>query len=86
MKLSLFYDHSNYLKIQNGRQNWRYDTYSRGVILLWELQMRQMQRRPVINIKFYKYNDWSRWGILDVSLDGQISIRTIVQNSHTNLL
>ena len=34
MKLSFaFYDLSNYLKIQNGRRNWRFQTYSRGVIL-----------------------------------------------------
>ena len=51
MKLSFaFYDLSNYLKIQNGRRNWRFQTYSRGVILLfydhsnylkilWELQI-----------------------------------------------
>ena len=51
MKLSfVFYDHSNYLKIQNGRRNWRFETYLRGVIvlfydhsnylkLLWELQI-----------------------------------------------
>ena len=51
MKLSFaFYDLSNYLKFQNGRRNWRFQTYSRGVILLvydhsnylkimWELQI-----------------------------------------------
>ena len=39
MKLSfLFYDHSNYLKMA---AVWvkRLNTYSRGVILLWELQL-----------------------------------------------
>ena len=33
MKLSFaFYDLSNYLKIENGRQNWRFQTYSRGAL------------------------------------------------------